>query len=118
MADQIYHEGLCDIAIAVLAGGESLAAVADELDICRTTLYEWRGKHPEFERAIQKGLLKSQRHWERVGGDGIVGNLEKFAAAPWVFTMKSRFREDYAEEKAEKGAAETLVDKLIDKLCD
>jgi hypothetical protein len=109
----------CDIAVNVLATGESLAAICDELDICRTTLYEWRDKHPEFAQAIQKGLQKAQRDWERLGREGITGNLDKFSTTGWIFTMKNRFRADYAEDKSEsKTLSDTIVEKLIDKLVD
>ncbi len=85
----------CEIATKVLANGESLAAICDELDI---------------------GLQKAQRDWERIGREGVVGNIDKFAASTWIFTMKNRFRDDYKEEKAEPTLNESLVEKLIDKL--
>jgi|SRR5258708_10123382 hypothetical protein len=106
----------CEIATKVLANGESLAAICDELDICRATLYNWRDAHPEFANAIRKGLQKAQRDWERIGREGVVGNIDKFAASTWIFTMKNRFRDDYKEEKAEPTLNESLVEKLIDKL--
>ena len=113
----LYREEYCDIAIKVLSEGESLAAVCCELDICRDTLYEWRDKHPDFAIAIKRGLQKAQRDWERLGRDGICGNIEKFSASPWIFTMKNRFRDDYQEDKSEnKSVSDSLVEKLIDKL--
>lgn len=107
----------CDIAIKVLASGESLAAICDELDIARSTLYEWRERHPEFASAIQRGLQKAQRDWERIGRAGIMGEIDKFASSTWIFTMKNRFRDDYQEDKSEsKSVSDSLVEKLIDKL--
>ena len=46
-----YRPEFCEIAAEVLANGESLAAVCAELEITRTTLYEWRDVHPEFNKA-------------------------------------------------------------------
>ena len=112
-----YKPEMCAKATKVLADGESLAAVCDELDICRSTLYEWRDKYPEFGAAIKKGLQKSQRDWERKGREAMFDS-KNFNSASWIFTMKNRFRDDYAEDKTEKSSTDTLVDKLIDKLCD
>ena len=51
---------MCAIATQVLAGGESIVAVAAELGVCRATVYEWRDMHPEFEKAIKAGLAAAQ----------------------------------------------------------
>ncbi len=112
-----YKPEYCEIAAKVLAGGESYAAVCAELDVCRTTLYNWRDAHPEFAKALNRGLQKAQREWELIGKDGVVGNYEKFASSSWIFTMKNRFRDDYKDDKSENsGNADALVSKLIDKL--
>lgn len=112
-----YKPEYCQIAAQVLAGGESLAAVCAELEISRPTLNTWREMHPEFENAVSIGLAKSQRDWERLGKQGICGEFDKFSASPWIFTMKNRFRDDYAEEKNENnGVPEAVVMQLIDRL--
>jgi len=117
--ESLYKPEYCDVAIKVLADGESLAAICCELDVCRDTLYEWRDKHPDFAKAIKTGLQKSQRVWEAIGKDGVTGKIEKFGGAPWIFTMKNRFRADYAEDKSEsKTISDSIVEKLIDKLVD
>ncbi len=113
-----YTADYCAIATKVLADGESLAAVCCEIGITRTTLYDWRDTHPEFKAAIDSGLQSAQRVWEQIGKDGITGQYEKFNGAPWIFTMKNRFRDDYAEEKESKAGSEILLDKLLDRLVD
>jgi len=97
-----YNPEYCEIATKVLADGESLAAVAAEIGICRATLYNWRDTHPEFSLALRIGLQKAQRDWEKLGKQGIKGELDKFSAPAWIFTMKNRFRDDYAEDKSEQ----------------
>lgn len=119
MQQSLYRPEYCEIAVKVLSDGESLAAVCCELDVCRDTLYEWKDKHPEFAKALQRGLQKAQRVWETIGKDGVTGNIEKFSATPWIFTMKNRFRADYQEDKSEsKSVSDSIVEKLIDKLVD
>ena len=113
-----YKSEYCKIAAKVLAAGESLAAVCAELDICRATLYNWRAAHPEFASALDRGLQKAQRDWERLGREGISGEIDKFSASPWIFTMKNRFRDDYKEDKEQQVVDLSVVEKLIDKLAD
>jgi hypothetical protein len=109
-----YRKEMCETAIKVLSEGESLAAVCCELDITRETLRVWRDTHSEFRQAIKKGLLKAQRVWERIGRDGVEGNYEHFGAAPWIFTMKNRFRDDYTEDKDDKqDSAVSVLEKII-----
>jgi len=106
----------CEIARKVLAEGRSIVAVAAELGISRKTIYNWKDAHPEFAEAIESGVAKSQAYWESIGRDGITGDNPDFSATPWIFTMKSRFREDYAEKKDDKSASDSLIEKLVDKL--
>jgi len=113
-----YNPSMCSIATKVLSDGESLAAVCAELEITRSTLYEWRDHHPEFREAIEIGLQKAQRDWERLGRNGIEGNIDKFSASPWIFTMKNRFRNDYQDDKETKTVSDSIVEKLLDKLVD
>lgn len=113
-----YDPKLCKIAMQILAEGKSLAAICAKLDIARSTLYEWRDIHPEFKYALDCGLQKAQAALEQIGMDGIVGNYEKFNGSSWIFTMKNRFRDDYAEDKEEKSNSQHLIETLIDKLVD
>ena len=114
-----YRPEFCDKAVMILENGKSLAAVCAALDISRTTLYEWRDSNPDFSEAIERGLQKCQAYWEEMGHDGAAGDNENFCATPWIFTMKNRFRDDYAEDKADnKTVSDSIVEKLIDKLVD
>jgi hypothetical protein len=118
MADKVYNQAMCVEAEQLLAAGKSIARVATNLGVCRDTIYDWRDKHPEFAKALKSGLSAAQARWEDIGESGIVGDLDKFSATAWMFTMKNRFREDYAEVKQDKTASETLVEKLLDRLID
>lgn len=111
-----YKPEYCETAVEVLSKGKSLAAVCVACGCCRATLYNWRDSHPEFARAINFGLQHAQARWEDIGEAGIVGELEKFSATPWIFTMKNRFRDDYQEDKEAKSLPESLVERLIDRL--
>jgi len=119
MADLIYEEKhCCAKAIEILSRGDSLAALSAELHVTRDTIYDWRDKHPAFAKALSIGLDKSQAYWEEIGKGGVKGEIKNFGGAPWIFTMKNRFRRDYAEVKEEKSVSDSLIEKLIEKLID
>ncbi len=111
-----YKPEYCAIAEQVLANGESLAAVAAELDRCKDTLYSWREQFKDFDKACRKGLMKAQRDWESIGRKGVTGEIEKFSNAAWIFTMKNRFRDDYKDAPEAKPMSESLVEKILEKL--
>jgi hypothetical protein len=114
MADKIYNESMCEEAIQILSKGKSIARLATNLGVCRDSIYEWRDKHPEFARALKMGRDACQAYWEDIGESGIVGDLDKFSGTSWIFTMKNRFREDYAEEKKEeKDTSQSVLEKII-----
>jgi predicted DNA-binding transcriptional regulator AlpA len=110
-----YRKEYCAIAIEVLSQGKSIAAVCAKLKISRPTFYTWRNNNPEFDDAISLGLQQAQAAWEEIGLDGIMGRIERFSGAPWIFTMKNRFRDDYAEDKKDdkKSDEKSVLEKII-----
>lgn len=117
MADLIYNESICDKTIQILSSGKSIARLATSLGVCRETIYEWRDKHPEFAKALKRGRDACQAYWEDRGEEGTFGEIEKFTASSWIFTMKNRFRDDYKEDKSEdKTVNVKIIDGLIDRL--
>lgn len=114
MADKIYNESMCEEAIQILSSGKSIARLATNLGVCRDSIYEWRDKHPEFARALKMGKDACQAYWEDIGENGAIGEFEKFSAPTWIFTMKNRFRDDYADEKKEeKDTSQSVLEKII-----
>ena len=69
---------------ATSIGGESLAAVCAELNITRTTLYEWRDTQPDFKDAIERGLQKAQQVWfiKLIGTNVNLGNIAPAEVIP------------------------------------
>lgn len=118
MADKIYNESMCATAIQILGSGKSMAALAGACGVCRESIYDWIDKHPEFALAVKKGKAVGQAYWEERGHQAMFGATKNFSASAWIFTMKNRYREDYAEEKENKSVSESLVEKLLDKVID
>jgi hypothetical protein len=112
--NQVYNEGVCDMAVSILGAGKSIARLASSLGVCRETIYEWREKHPEFDKAFKQGKEAAQAYWEDIGEDGVMGITKNFSASAWIFTMKNRFREDYRDDKDDKkDDAVSVLEKII-----
>lgn len=86
-----YNPRYCKVVIDLMSEGLSKEVVAAELGISRDTLYEWCRKNPDFSDTIKRGELLSQRYWERIGIDGMLGRIPGFKVAIWIFMMKTRF---------------------------
>jgi len=112
-----YRPEYCQEVIDILKSGKSKAAICSRLGITRPTLHTREATYPDFASAMNYGLQKAQELWEEKGERGIDGEIKNFGAAPWIFTMKNRFREDYAEEKSDNNSVpEAVVMQLIDRL--
>jgi len=109
-----YDPKFCETAVDVLSEGKSLAAVCVAIGVARSTLYEWRDKYPDFKKAIEMGLQHAQLRFEELGLKGMSGEIKNFAGSSWIFTMKNRFRDDYAEDKKEdKSPAESVLEQIL-----
>lgn len=91
-----YRPEFCASVIEMGKTGWSKAEMAAELGISRETLYAWEREHPEFSDALKRAHVLAQAWWEARGRAGMMAG-KKFNAAAWIFTMKNRFRADYAE---------------------
>ena len=83
------RQKLCDDLCTHIAAGFSIESFPDA---DRKTIRYHAEQFPEdfppekLEEAARRGLLE----WERIGKDGARGELAKFNASAWTFTMKNR----------------------------
>lgn len=94
-----YREEYCDIVLAAGGEGKTLAEMADALDVDRETLNNWRERHPEFSRAVKRGLEKAQAWWESQGRLATFGACDGFNATSYIFQMKNRFRDEWSDKQ-------------------
>ena len=90
-----YDPAMCEMVIAMGEEGKTLAGMADALDVDRETINNWRSEHPEFSRAVRRGLEKAQAWWEEQGRIATFGAIEGFNATSYIFQMKNRFRDEW-----------------------
>lgn len=93
-----YDPAFCERVMASGAEGKTLAGMAEDLDIDRSTLNEWAERHPEFSRALKRGLQKAQAWWEEQGRLATFGGFDGFNATSFIFNMKNRFKEDWRDK--------------------
>lgn len=86
-----YKSEFCVIAEKTLAQGYSQAVLAGELGVDEDTITAWKKRHAEFRRAIERGSCAGLKFWETAGIDGMMGRIQNFNAASWIFNMKNRF---------------------------
>lgn len=60
-----YKESYCMDVVEFMGRGHSATAFAGEIGVSRDTLYDWRGKYPDFMEAMKVGQAKRVLFWER-----------------------------------------------------
>lgn len=60
-----YDPAYCATAKEVLARGHSIAGLAGEIGVARSTVYLWEKEHAEFSDAIKAGQAAAILFWER-----------------------------------------------------
>ena len=94
-----YDPAFCDVVIDAGAEGKTLAEMADDLDIDRSTLNDWMDVHEEFSRAVKRGLQKAQAWWEKNGRLATFGEIDGYNATSYIFQMKNRFPDDWRDKQ-------------------
>ena len=92
-----YRAEYCDTVRLSGAEGKTLAEMARDIGVDRSTLADWCKIHPEFSRAVRAGLDTAQAWWEEQGRIATFGGVDGFNATSYIFQMKNRFRQDWAD---------------------
>ena len=92
-----YDPAFCERAVEFLAEGFSLAALAGEISVARSTIYKWIDEHPDFSDAVKIGQAKASLWWERANKTlAITGEGNATAC---VFGLKNRARDEWQDVK-------------------
>lgn len=59
-----YDPSFCDLARSFMAKGYSISALAGEIGVDRSSLYEWEKVHPEFSHALKQSRFMRVRALE------------------------------------------------------
>lgn len=93
-----YDPAYCDEAIAFLADGYSLAALAGKLSVTRKTIYNWMNEHPDFLHAVKTGQAKAALWWEQANRNlALTGQGN---ATSIIFGLKNRASDEWRDVKS------------------
>lgn len=95
-----YREEFCEQVIELGREGKSRAEIAADLDICRTTLWNWEQAHPEFMKALQRAKDMELAWWESQSREGL-NKGSAFNAALWGRAVSGRFPSEPYRERVE-----------------
>lgn len=96
-----YDPAFCEQLVEFCSQGYSLTAYAGSIGVCRNTLTEWAGAHPEFLVAVSRAKAVRLLHWEgaalkvatKGGGPGtstmIIFGLKNMGGDEWSDTTKT-----------------------------
>ena len=93
-----YDPAYCELAIEFLADGYSLAALAGEIGVARSTIYEWRANHEEFSDAVKRGQAKAILWWEKANRS--LATTGEGNATAIVFGLKNRASDEWRDVKS------------------
>lgn len=85
-----YKPEYCEMLIEHMKTGLSFETFATVVGAGRETIYEWARVHPEFSDAKTKGFEENLAFWEKAGISGMLGHIQGFNAAVFIFNMKNR----------------------------
>jgi DNA-binding XRE family transcriptional regulator len=90
-----------------MATGMSYESFGAEVNVGKTTIYEWEKQHPDWKEAKEIAMLKAHSFFEKrliAKTSGQKFNNENFDAklidnSCLIFALKTRFHKTYGEKK-------------------
>jgi transposase len=94
-----YDPAYCEQVVELGRIGKSIEQICYQLHTPVRTLYEWRGRHPEFSQALEDAKAYEQAWWEEQAQSYMVENKEsdRLNASLWSRSMAARFPKKYRE---------------------
>ena len=85
-----FKEEYCDMLVDHMSQMLSYESFAGVIGVCRATIYHWEKIHPKFSDAKKRGQAKLLLSMEKLGLEGITGDIKSFNASTYIFTMKNK----------------------------
>lgn len=109
-----YSPEINDECIRMMREGASIVEIAYELNVARSTIYEWQKNNVEFSDTIKRGTDFSEGWWMKQGRINI--NNKDFNSTLFYMNMKNRF--GWVDKPAEKNNADDTLSKIKDLVAD
>jgi len=94
-----YDKKYCQMLLDHMEQGLSFEAFAGLLRVTKSTIYEWKKKHPDFSYAALIGVELSRLDWEKVAVDAARSPGANYNATMIKFNMMNRFPDEWREKK-------------------
>lgn len=110
-----FKKAYCKMLVEHMRQGLSFEAFAGKIGKCEKTLFNWLELYPDFLQSKKEGTAAARLFWERMGIEGISGNIQGFNATTWIFNMKNRFgwRDRHDLEHSASGNAQLQVQVIM-----
>ena len=105
-----YDDSYPDLLIEHMKKGLSFQTFGVQINVVRSTLYEWVENYPEFKKAKEIGTMAGQDFMEKrlaakISGQKINGlNVKDIDNSCLIFALKTRFHKTYGDKHEEKDA--------------
>lgn len=93
-----YKPEYAKLAVAFLADGFSVAALAGHIGVSRAAVYRWADERPEFRDALKAGQAASALWWERCARD--LATTGQGNASMIIFALKNRVADEWRDKAA------------------
>ncbi|MGI2032044.1 helix-turn-helix domain-containing protein [Rhizobium panacihumi] len=93
----VYDSSFPERAIKLGREGKTIAQIAADLGISKSTLYLLAQERDEFSDAISQAVEAAEAYWDDIGNKAVVGGISGFNHQTYQLIMRNRFRQSYGE---------------------
>jgi hypothetical protein len=87
-----YTKTACTAIVECGKQGMSLPEMASELDVARSTLFEWANEHPEFSDALSRAQDEAEAFWAKSIRNGLQKAPSEYQGPANLKYMAQRFK--------------------------
>lgn len=104
-----FKDEYCEALIKHMSKGLSINCFGATIGVYRGTIYGWLRRYEQFAEAKEMGDQLYLLFWEKLGIEGVRGDI-KLNAPAWIFNMKNRFRwRDKTPEEVEEESKPMII---------
>jgi len=91
-----FNTEYCDHIVSVASQGGHIPAMMVAIGIkSKDTWYRWQREYPEFKEAVEWAEIVSQAYLEKVGLQGMLGEIPNFNSTTYALIMNNKFGSEY-----------------------
>jgi len=115
MSASKYDESYPERLIEHMSKGLSYESFGAVVNVGKTTMYDWEGRHPEWKEAKGVAFNKAQIFLEqrlvaKISGNDVKGlNVKAIDTTLLIFALKTRFHETYGDKTKLEHSGEIVM---------